>query len=158
MAMPDQTAETATLSDRSSKLRKAGVAIACLIGATSFSLIALSLPFVLPALRKYCLPYVPATPIQIEKVLLHVKGRTGKVVDLGSGDGRVVSGVRSLRELKLIITEPYYDMYWFEVVHCREVSCDSNAHRSVASKQATFSFPLIKLCSLKLSTSIVNQM
>ena len=87
--MPDRTA---TLSDRSSKLRKAGVAIACLIGATSFSLIALSLPFVLPALRKYCLPYVPATPIQIEKVLLHVKGRTGKVVDLGSGDGRVVSG------------------------------------------------------------------
>lgn len=87
--MPDQSA---THCNSSSKLRKAGVTIACLIGATSFGLIALSLPFVLPALRKYCLPYVPATPVQIEKVLLHVKDRTGKVVDLGSGDGRVVVG------------------------------------------------------------------
>lgn len=48
-------------------------------------------PFVLPALRRYCLPYVPATPIQIEKILLQLRGRPGKIVDLGSGDGRVVS-------------------------------------------------------------------
>ena len=72
------------------KLRKTGLAIACIIGGASFGLVALTIPFLLPALRKYCLPYVPASPLQTEKVLHHIKGRPGKMVDLGSGDGRVV--------------------------------------------------------------------
>lgn len=48
-------------------------------------------PFVSPALRKVCLPYVPATNLQIQNVLSVIKGRKGKLVDLGSGDGRIVS-------------------------------------------------------------------
>lgn len=71
-------------------LRK-GIWAAGIFGGTAFGLLALSFPFVLPALRRHCLPFVPATPIQIEKILLQLKGRPGKVVDLGSGDGRVVS-------------------------------------------------------------------
>lgn len=62
-----------------------------LVGGAGIGLIAASIPFVLPALRRYCLPYVPATPVQIERVLWQLRGRQGKVVDLGSGDGRVVS-------------------------------------------------------------------
>lgn len=49
-------------------------------------------PFLLPALRKYCLPYVPATSKQISNVMkaLRTRSGTGSVVDLGSGDGRIV--------------------------------------------------------------------
>lgn len=51
---------------------------------------ALCLPFVSPALRKICLPYVPATTQQVENVLKALEGRSGTLVDLGSGDGRIV--------------------------------------------------------------------
>lgn len=73
------------------KWQKRGVWATWLIGGAGIGLFALSIPFVLPALRRYCLPYVPATPTQMQTVLQQLKGRQGKVVDLGSGDGRVVS-------------------------------------------------------------------
>ncbi len=69
------------------KLRKAGLVITYLIGGVGFGLVAVTVPFVLPALRKHCLPYVPATPVQTRTILRHIRGT---VVDLGSGDGRVV--------------------------------------------------------------------
>ena len=90
LALSMQAKSSASIEDKGRKIRTAGLAIACIIGGASFGLVALTIPFILPALRKYCLPYVPATPLQIEKVLYHVKGRPGKIVDLGSGDGRVV--------------------------------------------------------------------
>ncbi|XP_028405407.1 protein N-lysine methyltransferase FAM173B-like [Dendronephthya gigantea] len=49
-----------------------------------------TLPFLTPALRRICLPYVPATNTQIQNILQMCKGRSGLLVDLGSGDGRVV--------------------------------------------------------------------
>lgn len=50
-------------------------------------------PFITPALRKYCLPYVPATPRQIRNILsLIPKNHNGKLLDVGSGDGRIVIG------------------------------------------------------------------
>ena len=49
-----------------------------------------TLPFLTPALRRICLPYVPATNTQIQNILQMCKGRPGRLVDLGSGDGRVV--------------------------------------------------------------------
>ena len=70
--------------------RKFGLGVACALGGVGLGLTLVAVPFVLPALRRYCLPYVPATPEHIEYVLLQLKGRTGKVVDLGSGDGRLV--------------------------------------------------------------------
>lgn len=60
------------------------------IGGASIALSIICYPFVSPALRKVCLPYVPATNVQIQNVLSVIKGRKGKVVDLGSGDGRIV--------------------------------------------------------------------
>lgn len=60
---------------------------------TGVALVAGTMPFLLPALRRYCLPYIPATPAQIQQVVNVLKKRpVGKVVDLGSGDGRVVGG------------------------------------------------------------------
>ena len=73
-----------------SKWQRRGLWATWLVGGASIGLFAVSIPFILPALRKYCLPYVPATPVQIEKILYQLRGREGKVVDLGSGDGRVV--------------------------------------------------------------------
>lgn len=80
------------MAEISTKWRRRGIWAVWIAGGAGFGLFALSIPFVLPALRRYCLPYVPATPIQIEKILHQLKGRHGKMVDLGSGDGRVVSG------------------------------------------------------------------
>lgn len=48
------------------------------------------IPFVSPAFRKICLPYVPATNQQVQNVLQALKGRSGSLIDLGSGDGRIV--------------------------------------------------------------------
>ena len=70
--------------------RKFGIGVACALGGVGLGLTLVAVPFVLPALRRYCLPYVPATPEHIQYVLLQLKGRTGRVVDLGSGDGRLV--------------------------------------------------------------------
>lgn len=61
------------------------------LNGIAFGMIALTLPFILPAFRKICLPYVPATSEQIKVVLRLLKGGSGPVVDLGSGDGRLVS-------------------------------------------------------------------
>lgn len=59
----------------------------------------ISIPFVSPAFRKICLPYVPATPAQIRNVLsaLHradgvAKAPRNLLLDIGSGDGRIVIG------------------------------------------------------------------
>ena len=48
-------------------------------------------PFVTPAFRRICLPFVPATEQQVKNVFKVLDGRKGTLVDLGSGDGRLVS-------------------------------------------------------------------
>ncbi|KAL7065488.1 hypothetical protein AAHC03_04645 [Spirometra sp. Aus1] len=56
-------------------------------------------PFITPAFRRICLPFVPATPSQLRNVcglLRHAQcsgRRLGRVLDIGSGDGRVVTSV-----------------------------------------------------------------
>lgn len=72
------------------KWQKRAKRIGIAIGITGVSITIAVIPFLLPAFRKYCLPYVPATPLQINKVCDLMKGRNGTIVDLGSGDGRVV--------------------------------------------------------------------
>ncbi|GFS96466.1 ATP synthase subunit C lysine N-methyltransferase, partial [Nephila pilipes] len=58
-------------------------------GSVAVSLLVGSLPFVLPAFRQICLPYVPATDSQIQNVVKLLKARKGNLIDLGSGDGRI---------------------------------------------------------------------
>eukprot|EP00794_Sanderia_malayensis_P018147 gene18147-19957_t len=75
-----------------------GIYVAAFTGSVAVGLCLISAPFVTPALRKYCLPYVPATNRQIENVITLCKhgGRSVnrnsnnlRLVDLGSGDGRI---------------------------------------------------------------------
>ena len=62
------------------------------VSAASFvTVFAVTTPFILPALRKFCLPYVPATTQQVENVVRMLRTSSGKLIDLGSGDGRIVS-------------------------------------------------------------------
>lgn len=70
-----------------------GKLIAGTIGVSAIGISIVTLPFLSPAFRKHCLPYIPATDQQIQNVFETVKRveKVGRVVDLGSGDGRIVS-------------------------------------------------------------------
>ena len=63
-----------------------------------------TLPFLTPALRRICLPYVPATNTQIQNILQMCKGRSGHLVDLGSGDGRVVRDIPTFQGCGVIFS------------------------------------------------------
>ncbi|XP_032076104.1 ATP synthase subunit C lysine N-methyltransferase isoform X2 [Thamnophis elegans] len=80
-----------TIADEDSTKRNWGVLLPGIIGGTLVALYSVAIPFIAPALRKHCLPFVPATSKQIENVLITLKGRKGMLVDIGSGDGRIVS-------------------------------------------------------------------
>lgn len=73
-----------------SKFPKCLVLFSVFLGGAALALSVICLPFVSPALRRVCLPYVPATNSQVENVLKALRGRSGRFVDLGSGDGRIV--------------------------------------------------------------------
>ena len=79
-----------------SDAEKSALPVAALAGAGAalLALVAIPAPFLLPALRKHCLPYVAANAQQLE--LLEkacrrrgVEGAAKRIVDLGSGDGVV---------------------------------------------------------------------
>ncbi|XP_066994258.1 ATP synthase subunit C lysine N-methyltransferase [Anabrus simplex] len=72
------------------RFSKAGLFLVSLTGGAAVALSVVCLPFVSPALRRVCLPYVPATGTQVSNVLMALSGRQGRLVDLGSGDGRIV--------------------------------------------------------------------
>lgn len=75
----------------SSRIKKrVGFIVTCALGGSLVALYAVAAPFVAPALRKICLPFVPATNTQIQNVLSALQSRSGSLVDIGSGDGRIV--------------------------------------------------------------------
>ncbi|XP_075068860.1 ATP synthase subunit C lysine N-methyltransferase isoform X2 [Mixophyes fleayi] len=78
------------LTTDNEKTKKWGLVATGIVGAALLALHAVVTPFVAPALRKICLPYVPATKTQVENVLKMLQHRKGLVVDIGSGDGRIV--------------------------------------------------------------------
>jgi len=71
--------------------KRIGIIATCVVGGSLVALYAVTGPFITPALRKVCLPFVPATRTQVENVLKVLKNRSGSLVDIGSGDGRIVS-------------------------------------------------------------------
>ncbi|XP_025061361.1 protein FAM173B isoform X5 [Alligator sinensis] len=73
-----------------SRKKKWGLLVTGVVGGTLVALYAVVTPFITPALRKICLPFVPATSTQIENVLKMLQCRNGSLVDIGSGDGRIV--------------------------------------------------------------------
>ncbi|KAK4828508.1 hypothetical protein QYF61_026779, partial [Mycteria americana] len=74
----------------SSRRTSWGLLVTAGVGGTLVALYAVVTPFVTPALRKVCLPFVPATSTQIQNVLKMLENRSGSLVDVGSGDGRIV--------------------------------------------------------------------
>ncbi|KAI4484203.1 hypothetical protein M0804_007659 [Polistes exclamans] len=72
------------------KLTKLGISLIAITGGLATAISVVCIPFVSPAFRKICLPYVPATNQQVLNVLQALKGRSGSLIDLGSGDGRIV--------------------------------------------------------------------
>lgn len=74
---------------KASLLGKVAIAVT---GCSAVGILAVAAPFLSPAFRKICLPYVPATDAQVRNVslLLQRRQRTSALIDLGSGDGRIV--------------------------------------------------------------------
>ena len=96
-----QTATSQGVSDKALQSSTIGKIALAATGALAVGLVAVTTPFITPALRKVCLPYVPATDKQIVNVLKMCRARvnagtTVKLADLGSGDGRVVRHTQSL--------------------------------------------------------------
>ncbi|VDM69696.1 unnamed protein product, partial [Strongylus vulgaris] len=72
-----------------------GLIVAGIAGATAIGISFAAIPFVTPALRRVCIPYVPATPPQLKNVsraLAECTPKQGPLIDLGSGDGRMKFG------------------------------------------------------------------
>ncbi|KAM9254346.1 ATP synthase subunit C lysine N-methyltransferase isoform 1-T1 [Dugong dugon] len=72
------------------KKRRWGLFLTGIVGGTLAAMYAVATPFLMPALRRVCLPFVPATPPQVENVVKVLRCRRGPLVDIGSGDGRIV--------------------------------------------------------------------
>lgn len=77
-------------SESPRKLSAAGKTLIYTTGGLALGVSIVCIPFVSPALRKVCLPYVPATTEQLSAVAKALANRSGKLLDVGSGDGRIV--------------------------------------------------------------------
>lgn len=86
---PDERVEISSIKKR------VGLIVTCALGGSLVALYAVAAPFVAPALRKICVPFVPATSTQVSNVISVFKTRPGSLVDIGSGDGRIVSPFHS---------------------------------------------------------------
>ena len=80
-----------TSVEKKDSSRGFGLTLAAVFGFTGLATIAIAFPFIKPGFRRICLPYVPASDVQVSNVLKALQGSEGKVIDLGSGDGRLVS-------------------------------------------------------------------
>ncbi|KAM6374779.1 ATP synthase subunit C lysine N-methyltransferase isoform 2-T12 [Alca torda] len=86
----NQAAGLQEVCEAGSQRRVWGLMVTAGVGGTLVALYAVVTPFVTPALRRVCLPFVPATSTQIQNVLKMLENRSGSLVDIGSGDGRIV--------------------------------------------------------------------
>lgn len=74
------------------KYGRLGLIVAGAFGALGLALVAITTPFILPALRKHCLPYVPATDAQLANLRKAFASHSkcgDSFIDVGSGDGRI---------------------------------------------------------------------
>ncbi|XP_016020461.2 ATP synthase subunit C lysine N-methyltransferase isoform X2 [Rousettus aegyptiacus] len=87
-----QSGSVLPTSLEASGLKKSGwgLLLTGIVGGTLVAVYAVATPFITPALRRICLPFVPATAKQIENVVEMLRSRRGPLVDVGSGDGRIV--------------------------------------------------------------------
>nr|CDS32581.1 farnesylated protein converting enzyme 1 [Hymenolepis microstoma] len=116
LSFPSGTAaETNWLEDSTPSASKSSpssrLVVACTVGTITTSLVYFLAPFIGPAFRRVCIPYLPATTKQLNNVseLLrlaenHGSRHIGKLIDIGSGDGRVVLSLLADKELKSLET------------------------------------------------------
>lgn len=76
-------------SSKSPKLSNKGKIMLGVSAAVFTGISAFMAPFVFPGLRRYALPYIPASSHQIRNVMKVLSGRSGTLIDIGSGDGRI---------------------------------------------------------------------
>lgn len=79
-----------TESEGSRKLSPVGKFLIYGSGGLAVGVSIVCVSFVTPAFRRFCLPYVPATTDQLIGVRKALEGRSGRLLDVGSGDGRIV--------------------------------------------------------------------
>jgi len=86
-----ESKSSSSLTEECPPSHRKWVVIGTCASATT-AIVALLWPFISPALRKVCLPYVPATPAQVSNVLTGLSNRPlpSRLLDIGSGDGRIV--------------------------------------------------------------------
>ncbi|XP_053690847.1 ATP synthase subunit C lysine N-methyltransferase [Sabethes cyaneus] len=79
-----------------------GKILIAVTGGFGIGLSIICYPFLAPALRKHCLPYVPATTKQIGNVLsaINTSNKADKLLDIGSGDGRIVIAAAKARGIE----------------------------------------------------------
>ncbi|KAM6224396.1 ATP synthase subunit C lysine N-methyltransferase [Rhynchocyon petersi] len=83
-------AESLEAEGQKGRRRRWGLLLTGVVGGTLAAVYAVATPFVAPAFRRVCLPFVPATPQQVDNVVRVLRGRRGPLADVGSGDGRIV--------------------------------------------------------------------
>lgn len=77
----------------SKKISNVGKVLIGTSAAVAVGISVICFPFVSPALRKFTLPFIPATDNQLRnimKVLPKSPQSNVRVLDIGSGDGRIV--------------------------------------------------------------------
>lgn len=85
------------MDQETTKSSRVGLYATLGISAVAIGGTILAIPFLTPAMRKHALPYIPATPKQISNVFAALEAyrpnanpNKTNLVDLGSGDGRIV--------------------------------------------------------------------
>ena len=58
---------------RKERLRQKGFKMVMAVGGAALGLTMVAIPFCLPAARRICVPYVPATPVQINNIIQCLK-------------------------------------------------------------------------------------
>ncbi|KAM7386671.1 hypothetical protein PAMA_009336 [Pampus argenteus] len=90
--MEDGTPEELFAELKTRQLR--GWDVVQIAAGTGFAVYAMWVGFIQPGFRKVPLrlqvPYIPASKAQVRNVMTLLRGRKGILVDLGSGDGRIV--------------------------------------------------------------------
>ncbi|GFR90257.1 protein FAM173B [Elysia marginata] len=76
-------------SSKPPQLSQRGLVMLGVSGAVFTGITALLVPFVSPGLRRIALPYIPASAAQVQNVFSVLKNRSGSLLDIGSGDGRI---------------------------------------------------------------------
>ncbi|XP_015264838.1 PREDICTED: protein FAM173B isoform X2 [Gekko japonicus] len=115
-----------TACNEGSRPRNWGLLATGLLGGSLVVLYSIAAPFITPALRKHCLPFVPATPKQIDNVLSVLKGRSGSLVDIGSGDGRIVIAAAKVG-FKAVGYELNPWLVWYSRYHAWKAGVHHNA-------------------------------